>query len=96
LVQLYDTYGTLDLFLDTIRLLLDHGADIDAQDNDHATSLHVASHYGCVKGAQLLLELGANVDLEDKEGRTPFQVASDLKTDVKRLLSEHLQSQQKM
>jgi ankyrin repeat protein len=59
-------------FLDTMRCLLAHGADIDALHNDHATLLHLASHYGCVKGAQLLLEHGANVHLEDKEGRAPF------------------------
>ena len=97
LYNLNDTYDTLDMFLDTIRCLLEHSADVDALDNDHATPLHLASWYGCAKGARLLLEHGANVHLKDKEGRTPFQVASEEgETKIKQLLSEHLQSQQKM
>ena|SRR6266581_9685588 len=60
-----------------MRCLLEHGADIDALDNDHVTPLHLASRHGCVEGARLLLEHGANVHLEDNTGRTPFQVASE-------------------
>ena len=97
LAYLKDTLDTLDMFLDTMRCLLAHGADVDALDNDHWTPLHAASFWGCVKGARLLLEHGANVHLEDKGGRTPFQVASlGGKTKITQLLSEHLQSQQKM
>jgi len=97
LFNLDDNYDTLDMFLETIRCLLEHGADIDALDDDHATPLHLASYYGCVKGARLLLEHGANVHLEDKKGRTPFQVAlEERQTKITQLLSEHLQSQQKM
>jgi len=97
LYNLDDSYDTLDMFLDTMRCFLAHGADVDALDDDHATPLHLASHYGCVKGARLLLEHGTNVHLEDKEGRTPFQVASERDhKEITQLLSEHLQSQQKM
>jgi len=97
LVDLNDTYDTLDMFLDTMRCLLARGADVDALDNDHATPLHLASRYGCVKGARLLLEYGANVRLEDKSGMTPFQVASERDhEEVTQSLSEHLQSQQKL
>ena len=96
-VRLYDSSSALDLFLDTIRFLLKHGADIDALDNDHATPLHLASRHGCAKGAQLLLELGANVHLEDKKGRTPLQVAWEERIPkVTQLLSEHLQSTKDM
>jgi len=92
-----DSFDTLDMFLDTIRCLLEHGADIDALDDDHATPLHHASHEGCVNGARLLLDHGANVHLENKRGRTPFQVASERGyEEITQLLSEHLQSQQKM
>jgi ankyrin repeat protein len=93
---LNDTYDTLDMFLDTMRFLLAHDADLDALDDNHATPLHVASHWGCVEGAQLLLEHSANVHLEDKMGRTPSQVATeDGNTNITQLLSEHLRSQQK-
>jgi len=92
-----DSFDTLDMFLDTIRCLLEHGADIDALDDDHATPLHLASYYGCVKGARLLLEHGANVHLEDKKGRTPFRIAlEEGETKITEYLSEYLQSQQKV
>ena len=58
------------MFLDTLRCLLAHGADVNAVDDRHVTPLHLASEWGCVKGAQILLEHGANVHLEDNEGRT--------------------------
>ena len=91
LTGLSDTTHTLDMFLDTIRFLLEHGADVDALDDDHATPLHVASYYGCAKGARLLLEHGANVHLEDKKGRTPFQAAEEGgRRNITQLLSEHL------
>ena len=81
--------------LNTVRCLLEHGADIDSLDDDHATPLHVSSYWGCAKAVRLILEHRANVHLQDNEGRTPFQVASALgRKKVTQLLSEHLQSQQ--
>jgi len=96
LVDSIDDYDDSDMFLDTMRCLLAR-ADVDALDDDHATPLHLASRHGCVKGARLLLEHGANVHLADNEGMTPFQVASERDhEEITQLLSEHLQSQQKM
>jgi ankyrin repeat protein len=95
--RLVDEDVLLNIFLDTIRCLLDHGADIDALDNDHATPLHMVAYYGCAKAARLLLEHGANVHLQDNEGQTPFQVASMKgRKEIAQLLSEHSQSKQKM
>jgi ankyrin repeat protein len=34
---------------DTVRLLIDHGADVDAQDETHSTPLHLASLLGIRK-----------------------------------------------
>jgi ankyrin repeat protein len=45
-----------DYFVDAVRFLLDHGADVDAVDNNHLTPLHVISEYGNVEATQLLLE----------------------------------------
>jgi ankyrin repeat protein len=36
------------------KLLLEHGADIDAQSKDSATPLHVASYYGRVEMVRVL------------------------------------------
>ena len=92
LASLDDAYDATDIFVDTMRCLLAHGADVDALGDDHATPLHLASYFDRVKGAQLLLEHGANVHLEDKKGKIPFQVASEGgATKVMQLLSEYLQ-----
>jgi len=62
-------------FFDAVGLLLGHNVDVDAQDNDHTTPLHVASFYGSLKVARLLLQHSANVHVQNKKGETPFQVA---------------------
>ena len=89
----------IDAYLDGAQCLLAHGADVDALDDDHATPLHVASRWDCAKAVQILLEHGASVHLKDNRGRTPFQVASESeygREEIMQLLSEHLQSEQKM
>jgi len=95
-VGLYDDNSYMELFLDVIRLLLEHGADIDALNNNYATPLHVGAYYGCTIAARLLLEHGANVHLQDNEDKTPFEVASALGSEkLAQLLSGYLQSEQK-
>ena len=89
-----DSFG--DSCLRVIRLLLEHGADIGALDNNHSTPLHETSRCGNVKATQLLLEQGANVNLLNKKGKTPFQIASmEGHEELVRLLSEHLESEEK-
>ena len=96
LASLDDAYDTLDIFFDTMRCLLAHGADVDALDDDFATPLHLAAYFDRTKAAELLLEHGANVHLKDKWGRTPLQVASEWNSpEITQLLLEHSQSQQK-
>jgi ankyrin repeat protein len=92
-----DDLPSMDAYLDSVRSLLAHGADIDALNDSHATPLHVVSEWGCAKAARILLEHGASVHLKDNKGRTPFQVASERGQEkIMELLSEHLQSEQKM
>jgi hypothetical protein len=77
---------------DVARLLLEHGADVNAQISDGSgrTPLHVATQYHVVDVVRVLLEHGANVDAEDSQGRTPFQIASARGYDeIMKLLSEH-------
>ena len=57
------------------RMLLEYGADMNAQDKKCITPLHVASMHGILAIAHVLVEHGANADAEDNKGRTPFQVA---------------------
>ena len=69
------------------RVLLEHGADVNACDNRNSTPLHQAVRTKRVEVVRVLLEHGASVDAEDGEGRTPFQVTMD--PDIIKLLSEH-------
>jgi ankyrin repeat protein len=94
LVEITD--GLEDHYFDVIQLLLEHGADVDASDDDHSTStpLHQASQYGSVKATRLLLEHGANVHLQNTNGHTPSQVASmNGHDEIARLLLDHSQSE---
>ncbi len=76
--------------LDFIRLLLIHGADVDAQDDSLSTPLHFASCKGLPKVAKLLLEHGANIHMHNIDGRTPLHCATQYKhLDVMRLLLKH-------
>ena len=85
------------LLPDVARLLLEHGAVVNVQDNNGATPLHVSAEVGTVEVARVLLEYGANIGAEDKKGRTPLhETAGDQtygvdygRVEVARVLLEH-------
>ena len=60
-----------------IRLLIEHGASVNACDKNHQTPLHRLSSCKDSKtdSLRLLLEKGADVDAEDEKGLTPDQIA---------------------
>jgi ankyrin repeat protein len=80
-----------------VRMLLEHGANTGAIDNEGRTPLHLAVYYGDplagyerVEVVRMLLEHGANVAAEDNEGRTACQIAlAKGDEEVMELLSEH-------
>ena len=59
----------------TIRLLLDAGADLQAQDKNGATPLHRAVRTRCAAAVRCLLEAGSDATLRNKPGSTPFHLA---------------------
>ena len=71
------------------RLLLEHGAEVNARGNGHSTPLHVAVQYGRAEVVRVLLEHGANVAAKDKDGKTVSQLSSDMGHEITKLLSEH-------
>ena len=85
--------------VDIMQLLLDHGANPNARDNDNATPLHHSSWWGkegtikregTVEGTRLLLKHGAVIDAEDNEGRTSLQLALEHRRDeIVTCLKEH-------
>jgi ankyrin repeat protein len=77
-----------DHTLDTVRRLLERGADPNIY--RHSTPLHRASSCGVLEVARLLLSYKAKVDVKDKEGRTAFQVAASKgHHEITKLLLEH-------
>lgn len=62
--------------LDTVRRLLDQGADINAKGNTGATALMMACWWGHVDIVKLLLDRGANVNAKGLDGYTALMEAA--------------------
>ena len=84
-------YGKLEI----TRVLLDHGAKANAENDRGETPLHQVSQgeyesqVDGVRIAQLLLDRGVDVNAQDKNGATPLHLASWCgKLEVARLLLE--------
>lgn len=58
-------------------VLIENGANIDAQRNDGSTALHVASSNGHEGIVELLLKHGANVDIQANDESTALQIACE-------------------
>lgn len=61
--------------MEGIELLLNHGADIDMQDDTGKTGLHIVGLTGFLPLASLLLKRGASMTIKDVCGRTAVEVA---------------------
>jgi hypothetical protein len=76
--------------VDSARILLDHGANVDPLQIHHWTPLHYASVHGHLKVIRLLLEHKANVEAQSNARNTPLSLASQMgKLDTVRLLLDH-------
>ncbi len=61
---------------DIVRLLLNHGANVNAEDLNGNSALHFAARKGQTDVARLLLDRGANMEACALDGSTPLHVAS--------------------
>src|SRR3990172_415278 len=59
-----------------INILLDHGADIEARDNNDFTSLHYAVSNGHQATVAFLLDHGANIEAQGNRDHTPLHIAA--------------------
>ncbi len=58
-----------------VRLLLDHGANVNLRDKQGRTALFFAAQLGWTWSVEMLLKKGADVNLKDKGGKTPVMWA---------------------
>ena len=73
-----------------LRLLLEHGADINAQTLQGSTPLLLAAMYRAPGVVRLLLEHGADVEVKNNSGQTVLQVAANKGLgEIVKLLREH-------
>lgn len=63
-------------FADTVRVLLEHGADTNVVDNSGNLSLHLAAREGHLEVVRLLIERTANPETPNSLGYTACQLAS--------------------
>jgi ankyrin repeat protein len=75
--------------LEIVDLLLEHGADPDAQDAAGTTPLIEAVNFGAVANAELLLRKGANPNLPNLNGDTPLHRAVSRDFVMTKLLLEN-------
>ena len=74
---------------DAVRLLIQRGVRINAQDNEGNTALMMAVT-GDSSGVQALLDAGADPNIKNKAGKTALQIAKEEKEDdIIKLLQEH-------
>jgi hypothetical protein len=75
-----------------LRLLLEHGADVNAQSQDGCqwTPLSLASRLGMLEVVRLLLEHSADVEVKNGFGETALQIADRIGRDeIAKLLRRH-------
>jgi hypothetical protein len=59
----------------TLTTLIQHGANIHAQDKNGATPLHRAVRTRCIAAVRFLLDTGSDPAMKNKPGSTPFHLA---------------------
>jgi ankyrin repeat protein len=64
--------------IESIKLLLGAGVDINALDSRGQTALHGAAEKGYDQVVKFLAERGAKLDIKDKQGKTPLDAALGL------------------
>ncbi|WP_341810971.1 ankyrin repeat domain-containing protein [Wolbachia endosymbiont (group B) of Chesias legatella] len=67
--------ATISGSVETVKLLLNYGVDVNAKWIQNATPLHIAAKKGHVDVVKLLLDYRADVNAKTDEGNTPLSLA---------------------
>ena len=65
----------------TVSIIIQHGADLNMQDNGGVTALMVAAERGRDSTVTILIQHGADLNIQDNGGKKPIQVARDEATE---------------
>ena len=68
-------FATENGHVESVQLLIQNGAEINAKDNQQATPLHFAVRSGNYEVVNLLLKNGAKKELKNNANLTPLQYA---------------------
>lgn len=71
----YTTEDTAQRSVDTLRVLLDAGADVNSRDPRGQTPLHAAAFWGWNAAVQFLVDRGADLNVKDRGDKTPIDSA---------------------
>lgn len=75
--------------VELIKYCIQHGADVDAQNEYGESSLHLAASENQIAIVQYLLKNGANIHAVDNNGNTPLKIAVEKgNTEIQKLLKE--------
>lgn len=78
-------YGPLDTVMD---LFIDYGAELNLQNNEGDTALHIAAMDNNTGTAEILLEAGADPHIKNKEGKDVMDVCVWVSDSVAHLLEK--------
>eukprot|EP00064_Thunnus_orientalis_P014051 superscaffoldBa00002389_g14092 len=82
-------------FVDTVRVLLDHGADVNLVDDQGNLPLHLAARQGHLEVVQMLIGRTAEPNMFNSQGCTAGQLASlHQRTNTAAYIDEYLSSRE--
>ena len=70
--------ATAQAALEAVKAAIEHGADVNAANEEGYTAMHMAAFSGVDRLVQLLADHGARIDVQNKLGETPWSMAAGL------------------
>ena len=70
-----------------LKILLDHGSDVNEKDRYAFAPLHYAAVFGKDKAVRTLIEHGADMNAKDNDGQTPLDRAHSRDPEIKQVIT---------